>query len=281
MARPRLCLSAVALLTCLVTACAQEWTPGVGVTWSGVKRGNDELLANVHGYLYQGTTMAPLRGFAEALGAQVEYLGDGAITVRLGSTMVGLAVGVPMAIVGNEYRPMTMAPMVFDSVSCLPVRWLAETLGLTVQFGAQGSRWACAPHLMVSDGPTVFVMLVHRAPPALVARFIAQMQGSMQHYHDSDQPSSFRLGEWGKGWIIPLGPLASDGLHLLSRAPGAWQRDPNGPPGAMRFQCGRPAVYGIREGRWQFLTAFDERLTATRCERIGLPAEVAKEMGVL
>ena len=261
-------------------ALAQEWTPGVGVTWSGVKYGNDALLANVHGYLWQGTTMAPLRGFAEALGARVDYAG-GVVTVALGQAQVVMQAGSGEAMVDGYPSLMTQPMTVFAGVSCVPVRFLAETFELQVKFNADGHKWACADHVLFTAEDSVFVMLVHQAPPPTVARFVADMQSSQQRYHDADGPSAFELGVWGVDWLIPVMAVASDGAHMMSLAPGTWEHDPQGSPQEMWFDCGDFAVYGIRDARWQFLTSFEDRLTPDRCGRIGLPLNTAREMGAV
>ncbi|MCI5754201.1 MAG: copper amine oxidase N-terminal domain-containing protein [Clostridiales bacterium] len=88
-----------------------------------------------------GRTMTPLRALADAMGAQTQY--DAAarrITVTLGGDTLCFTVGEPELTVtaGDRTRTVSLdcAPYVKDGRTYVPVRFLAEAAGYTVQWDA-------------------------------------------------------------------------------------------------------------------------------------------------
>lgn len=89
-------------------------------------------------------TMVPVRAVAEALGAQVEW--DAArrrITITKGpGTVIQMTIGNRTAQLNGQPRLMGTAPVITNSRTMVPVRWLSEFLGAQVEWdGVHRAVW--------------------------------------------------------------------------------------------------------------------------------------------
>ena len=100
---------------------------------------------DVQPFFENGRTMVPFRTVAEALGAEVGY-DSGTVSASLDGTVCRFAIGgdtltVSDRVTGKVLKtvPLDAAPIEKDGRTCVPVRFLAESLGLTVEWddGAQ------------------------------------------------------------------------------------------------------------------------------------------------
>jgi uncharacterized protein YbbC (DUF1343 family) len=83
----------------------------------------------------QNRTMVPVRAIAEALGAQVDWDGLGYIvTIAKNGRTVRLTIGNAMAQVNGISLPMDTAPVIKDDRTMVPVRFVSEFLGATVDW---------------------------------------------------------------------------------------------------------------------------------------------------
>lgn len=89
-----------------------------------------------------GHTMAPVRGLAGILGAQVDWDGGSrTVTVRQGEHTLLLTVGASTALADGVSVPLAAPAVIVEGHTMAPLRFLAEALGWTV-------RW---------EAPTVYV----------------------------------------------------------------------------------------------------------------------------
>lgn len=100
---------------------------------------------DVQPFFENGRTMVPFRTVAEALGAEVGY-DSGTVSASLDGTVCRFAIGgdtltISDRVTGKVLKtvPLDAAPIEKDGRTCVPVRFLAESLGLTVEWddGAQ------------------------------------------------------------------------------------------------------------------------------------------------
>lgn len=83
----------------------------------------------------QGRTLVPLRGVFEALGAQVTFdpATQTVVAVRAGRTVI-LRVGSPTARVNGKQVDLEVPARVRDGRTLVPLRFVAEALGVTVRW---------------------------------------------------------------------------------------------------------------------------------------------------
>lgn len=100
---------------------------------------------DVQPFFENGRTMVPFRTVAEALGAEVGY-DSGTVSASLDGTVCRFAISgdtltVSDRVTGKVLKtvPLDASPIEKDGRTCVPVRFLAESLGLTVEWddGAQ------------------------------------------------------------------------------------------------------------------------------------------------
>ena len=100
---------------------------------------------DVQPFFENGRTMVPFRTVAEALGAEVGY-DSGTVSASLDGTVCRFSIGgdtltVSDRVTGKVLKtvPLDASPIEKDGRTCVPVRFLAESLGLTVEWddGAQ------------------------------------------------------------------------------------------------------------------------------------------------
>ena len=87
-----------------------------------------------------GRTLLPIRAVVEALGGQVEWNDNTkAVTIRLGSNTIILQIGNANASVNGKDTPidpqnLKVVPEIINSRTMLPLRFVAENLGATVDW---------------------------------------------------------------------------------------------------------------------------------------------------
>jgi hypothetical protein len=81
------------------------------------------------------TTLVPLRYIGEALGAKVNWSAeDKSATFTLGSTSVVVWIGKTTALVNVKEEVMALPPSLVDGNTLIPLRFIAEKLGASVQW---------------------------------------------------------------------------------------------------------------------------------------------------
>lgn len=107
--------------------------------------GKTVTFPDVQPFFENGRTMVPFRAVAEALGAEVGY-DSGTVSAALDGTVCRFEIGGDTLTVSDKATdevlntvPLDAAPIEKDGRTCVPVRFLAESLGLTVEWddGAQ------------------------------------------------------------------------------------------------------------------------------------------------
>ncbi len=100
----------------------------------------DGTVLPVTGFILYDRTMVPLRAVAEAMGMAVTWEPvERKVTVSGGGLDLNLKIEQDIAYNGEQELYITPAPIIRDSVTYVPVRFLADGLGFTVDW-APGSR---------------------------------------------------------------------------------------------------------------------------------------------
>ena len=136
------------LVACLCAAFAvaqQEPYRGQDTAKSNVVKGKPPITVSVNGTPVKfddtppqpvaGRMMVPLRGVFEAIGAYVEYDNTvRTITVRQGNKDIELRIGEKVARHNGAEVLLDVAPLLMKGHAMVPLRFLVETLGATLDF---------------------------------------------------------------------------------------------------------------------------------------------------
>ncbi|MBO8171073.1 MAG: copper amine oxidase N-terminal domain-containing protein [Bacillaceae bacterium] len=96
-----------------------------------------EMQFDVSPRIINGRTMVPLRGIFEALEAEVDWNPDTrTVSAVKGDREVVLTIGQQNAVVNGDPVVLDAAPQVVDGRTLVPLRFVAETLGLKVEWDA-------------------------------------------------------------------------------------------------------------------------------------------------
>ena len=83
--------------------------------------------------LKNGRVFVPLRGIFEQLGASVVYA-NGQINATKGRTTVSLTIGSNQAVVNGQSTTLDVAPFIVGARTLVPLRFIAQSLGATVNW---------------------------------------------------------------------------------------------------------------------------------------------------
>jgi Copper amine oxidase N-terminal domain len=128
-------LFAAALATGTVPAGAQIAAPYVHVFVDG-----QPVAFDVPPQIDNGRVLVPLRGVFERLGATVDWNEQTqTVFARRGPTSVQLQIGSPQALVNGQPVPIDVPAMVVADRTMVPLRFVSQTLGSTVDWNAGSS----------------------------------------------------------------------------------------------------------------------------------------------
>lgn len=108
--------------------------------------------------LVNNTTMVPARIIAEALGADVEWTASTRnVVIARRDTVITLTVNRTVAIVNGKTVKLDLAPMLENGSTLLPIRFIAENLGILVRWDKPTSSislWTTDSQVSGSDPAT-------------------------------------------------------------------------------------------------------------------------------
>lgn len=96
-------------------------------------------------FIQNGRTLVPVRFVSEALGAKVDWIATNQeIVIVLGAKVVGLWVGKDTATVNGVESKLEAPPIIQDSRTFVPVRFVSEGLGAQVNWLAEDNQVSIA-----------------------------------------------------------------------------------------------------------------------------------------
>jgi hypothetical protein len=244
--------------------------------------GRLDLLANVHGYDTGKGVVVPLRGIAEWLGAQVHYHA-GKVEITLGDRDVSLTTGSSTGEVNGHAVSLTQPATVFGGITCVPIRFIADSLGATVEYDGthKYTNPFLQPYVTVRYGGRQATVLVHQEPPDAVGRIVNDLENTVQR--DAVSGVSQALGGYGVDWVLEVTRIR-DG-YFIAGYPAEWVTTPDpeihgGLHGSFFFTDDH-AVYGYRDGRWRVLMATGPDAPSRQTwPRAGIPLSVPRAFGL-
>lgn len=102
--------------------------------------------------MVDGRVLIPLRKVFNALGATVKYENK-VIDAQRGSQSVSLSPGVKLAKINGQETTLDVPPILIDTVTYVPLRFVAQALGDSVNYDAAAKTITVTP--AVAEGPTV------------------------------------------------------------------------------------------------------------------------------
>lgn len=100
--------------------------------------GGKEVNFDVRPMVKEGRTLVPVRALTEALGADVSWDATArAVTVKAGSREIRLTIDSKIAVVDGRTVTLEVPATVVSDRTVLPLRFVAEALGLQVQWEAE------------------------------------------------------------------------------------------------------------------------------------------------
>jgi len=180
------------------------------------------------------STLVPLRAVAEALGALVCYdAATRSITLQLGDRHIELAIDDSLVLVNGAREYLSSPPIVVDDLTYVPVRFVAEAFGFSVDWDAAENAVSLttpsaalgATRLLSatvkSDGETLGIEIVW-FPVRDATRYIVQRDGRTLATVDASQTVYWDLGSLAAGNTYTYtvqaayGPMLSPVSNALS-----------------------------------------------------------------
>lgn len=271
-----------ALLTGLLAVCI---TAG-GICPLSAQDGHFGLLTDIHGYTSGGRTLVPMRGIAEWAGATVAW-NNPVITINRDATEIIMRVNETRALVNGNTVVLDVPPRVYGGITCVPLRFVGESLGLEVAYQAPvfsdtdeptlSERLGGYPFVQLRSGRREARIIIHEEPPNVVARIIADLSNTTQYETAYAGPEPFSIGRYGHDWILRVTRIRSG--YFFSDVPARYNSSMY--PGYPVFYSPAAAVYGLRGGTWKYILGFSDVPTRGLWEDAGIPRSVAHELGII
>ncbi|MBU0606285.1 MAG: copper amine oxidase N-terminal domain-containing protein [Armatimonadetes bacterium] len=252
-----------------------------GASCASTQMGLLGLLRDVHAYSDGYTTYVPLLDTAEWAGASVDVSRPD-VHVTLEGMRLRLTVGSGVCFTdGGKPVAMFQPFREIGGLLCVPARFW-EHLGLAVYYVTPqayddpanlAERMDGNPVVVLSRHDRWAAMLVHSAPPDVVAKFIRDFENSDAGIMHGEDRQSCWLGRYGVDWIARVNDITQD--HFRGAVPATLTEGIIG-DGILSFWSGAAAVYGIRAGRWRILLATQWGYTRKDWLAAGIPLSVAQ-----
>ena len=128
-------LSLLLILNTLTTVFAVGTAITLQVDSNTINIGSRSVTINTAPVIINGRTLIPVRGVGEAMGGNVDWNDDTkTVTITLGSNKVEMTVDSKTAYFNNKAQTLDVAPVVLNSRTMLPARFIAESFGFDVNW---------------------------------------------------------------------------------------------------------------------------------------------------
>lgn len=144
-----------------------------------------------------GRTMVPVRRLAELMGAEVAYQ-SGRVTITRGGDTIVMTIGSKQAQVNGSPLEMDVAPYIENGRTYIPVRYMAEFFGQTVEWVGRKQQVAVCENKAAVQ-------------PSNLEAWALPMGAMLNHMNNAAQETLFGGKErWGSG---PVGKPVSNRLE--------------------------------------------------------------------
>jgi hypothetical protein len=116
-----------------VTNTTRSNTPVINLNGVPVAFDVDPYMVQVEG---GSRTLVPLRSLAEALGFEVSWVEPNQINIMRGGSVINMYINKPGYMVNGVEKQLDAPPFIMGSRTMVPLRFIAEELGCTVQYDA-------------------------------------------------------------------------------------------------------------------------------------------------
>lgn len=122
------------------------------------------------GFIHDGSTMVPVRGVLQSMGAQVQWVPETQeVTVEKDEFLIVLKVDVKQALVNGNEQALDVPPLLRDGSTYLPLRFIAQALGARVDWEPTTNTAS-----ITFEGKTVQVRVTQPAPSAAISAATVQ-----------------------------------------------------------------------------------------------------------
>lgn len=122
------------------------------------------------GFIHHGSTMVPVRGVLQSMGAQVQWIPETQeVRVEKDEFSIVLKVDVKKALVNGSEQTLDVAPILRDGSTYLPLRFVAQALGAKVDWEASTNTAS-----ITSEGKTIQVRVTQSTPSAPISAATVQ-----------------------------------------------------------------------------------------------------------
>jgi hypothetical protein len=115
------------------TSTTKSNTPVINLNGAPMAFDVDPYMVEVGG---GSRTLVPLRGLAEALGFEVSWVEPDQINIMRGGSVINMYINKPGYMVNGTEKQLDAPPFIMGSRTMVPLRFIAEELGCTVQYDA-------------------------------------------------------------------------------------------------------------------------------------------------
>ncbi|MDD4239354.1 MAG: copper amine oxidase N-terminal domain-containing protein [Desulfotomaculaceae bacterium] len=92
------------------------------------------LIFDVPPVIENDRTLVPIRRIVESMGGIVDWYEDGYIDIQKDGHNIYLSIDLPVALVDDEPVYLDVPPRIVDDRTLVPLRFVAETFGLNVEW---------------------------------------------------------------------------------------------------------------------------------------------------
>jgi plastocyanin len=121
---------------------------------------NGNTLSFAQSYVVDGRLVVPYRAIAEKIGATVSYsASDKKVTVKKGASTLVLNIDSKVATVNGKQVSLDVTALIINSSTYVPIRFLSENLGLTVQYNGTARTVALKSSTTAAEQKTYSVRI--------------------------------------------------------------------------------------------------------------------------
>ncbi|MDD2585668.1 MAG: copper amine oxidase N-terminal domain-containing protein [Syntrophomonadaceae bacterium] len=219
---------AITLALCLVLSVVFAPAGADAANPIKVKINGTDLQTEVYPTIINDRTMVPMHAIFEALGADIDWDANmNLVSAVKGDTKVSIRINSKLAYINGQERTLESAPIILDSHTMVPVRFIAESLGEKVEWDGN----ARIVYIGSKTAP------VKEEKPAIVTEYTLDKDTSLEYRAGcaAEFKKSTTINLYDNGYV--KSGIINDDCWLSPAA----DRSANG--GQVRFKAGTEATF--------------------------------------